>query len=136
MRTIQHPEIRGLNAIAKSLKTASLFLEEIETVVTREYPDFEIVWFGHIGDGNVHLNILRPSDWAIDDFKSECEKVSERVMALVAEFDGSISAEHGVGLLKRDQLKFTRSPEEIEMMRGIKQVFDPAGIMNPGKVLS
>lgn len=124
------------NDVSVRIQAIPDFLNKVDALVNSEYPDFEIVWFGHIGDGNVHLNILRPSDWSIDDFKKECEKVSERVLALVAEFDGSISAEHGVGLLKRDQLKFSRSPEEIEMMRGIKQVFDPAGIMNPGKVLS
>ena len=56
-------------------------------------------------------------------------------MAVVARFEGSVSAEHGVGLLKRDQLHFSRSPEEIEMMRGLKQVFDPNDVMNPGKLL-
>ncbi len=56
-------------------------------------------------------------------------------MTVVAQFEGSVSAEHGVGLLKREQLHYTRSAEEIEMMRGLKQVFDPNNVMNPGKLL-
>ncbi|MFN3235512.1 MAG: FAD-binding oxidoreductase [Pseudomonadales bacterium] len=123
------------NDISVRIGQVPEFLRRVDELVNREYPEFEIVWFGHIGDGNVHLNILRPDAWDIADFKRECEQVSERVLALVAEFEGSVSAEHGVGLLKREQLKFSRSQEEIAMMRGIKQVFDPAGIMNPGKLL-
>ena len=90
---------------------------------------------GHIGDGNLHLNILKPETWELQDFKLECEKVSQQVLGVVAEFNGSISAEHGVGLLKKEQLSFSRSNEEIELMRSLKQVFDPNGIMNPGKLL-
>jgi FAD/FMN-containing dehydrogenase len=123
------------NDISVRIGQVPEFLRRVDELVKKEYPEFEIVWFGHIGDGNVHLNILRPASWEIADFKRECEQVSERVLALVAEFEGSVSAEHGVGLLKRAQLKFSRSQEEIAMMRGIKQVFDPAGIMNPGKLL-
>lgn len=122
------------NDISVRIAQVPEFLDVVEALVLSEYPDFEIVWFGHIGDGNVHLNILRPIDWAVADFKLECEKVSAGVMEIVARFDGSVSAEHGVGLLKREQLGFTRSAEEIAIMRGIKQVLDPLGIMNPGKV--
>ena len=124
------------NDVSVRIQRIPDFLERVEEIVNREYPEFEIVWFGHIGDGNVHLNILRPSHWEVGAFKRECEKVSQQVMDVVVEFDGSVSAEHGVGLLKRDQLGFSRSAEEIEMMRAIKQSFDPNGIMNPGKVLS
>ena len=107
----------------------------MEAAVVRRYPEFEIIWFGHIGDGNLHLNILRPDSLDVDDFKRECEIVSEEVLSIVQDFGGSISAEHGVGLLKRDQLHFSRSPAEIATMVAMKRVFDPNGIMNPGKVL-
>lgn len=123
------------NDIAVRISQVPEFLAAIEKAVNASYPDFEIIWFGHIGDGNVHLNIIKPDAWSIDDFKSECEKVSEEVMAIVERFEGSISAEHGVGLLKREQLIFSRSQAEIEMMRAVKHVFDPNGIMNPGKLL-
>lgn len=122
------------NDVAVRIEQIPEFLEQVDALVNSEYPDFEIVWFGHIGDGNVHLNILKPESWQVEDFKRVCEKVSDRVMSLVSEFDGSVSAEHGVGLLKRDQLKYSRSPEELAAMQAIKQVFDPAGIMNPGKM--
>ena len=100
-----------------------------------QYPDFEIVWFGHIGDGNLHLNILKPISWDLDRFKQRCEKVSESILGVVSSFRGSISAEHGVGLLKRDQLRYTRSEIEIATMQALKKVFDPNDVMNPGKLL-
>ena len=122
------------NDIAVRIADVPAFLAEIDQLVTHAYPAFEIVWFGHIGDGNLHLNILKPRDLSLDQFKTECEKVSEQVLALVEKFGGSISAEHGVGLLKRDQLHFSRSAAEIDAMRAIKKVFDPDGILNPGKI--
>jgi len=124
------------NDISVRVSRVPALLEAVEAKVEARYPEFQIIWFGHIGDGNVHLNVLKPESWTIDAFKAECEKVSDEVLAIVQSFDGSISAEHGVGLLKRDQLRFSRSAEEIEAMRAIKQVFDPHGIMNPGKLLS
>ena len=110
------------------------FLKEIDAVVAEHYPDFEIIWFGHIGDGNLHLNILKPEDLAKEDFFSKCEQVNKWVFEIVQRLGGSVSAEHGVGLVKKDYLTYTRSPEEIEYLKGIKRVFDPNGIMNPGKV--
>lgn len=112
------------------------FLAAVERTVKRRYADFEIIWFGHIGDGNLHLNILKPESMETDDFKLECEQVSEEVLGIVRQFHGSISAEHGVGMLKRDQLHYSRSEAEIRLMRQLKQVFDPNGIMNPGKLLA
>lgn len=110
------------------------FLAEVEAVVSAQYPEFEIVWFGHIGDGNVHLNILRPDGLPMDEFQTRCGEVSRWVFEIVQHYGGSVSAEHGVGLLKKDYLQYSRSSEEIALMRQIKAVFDPAGIMNPGKI--
>ena len=123
------------NDVSVRVSKVPAFLKAVDATVTSAYPEFEIVWFGHIGDGNLHLNILKPTDWPLDRFKRECEAVSEQVMKLVQKFAGSVSAEHGVGLLKRDQLKYSRSAEEIEIMKAMKRIFDPAGIMNPGKLL-
>lgn len=123
------------NDVSVRVSKVPAFLKAVDATVTSAYPEFQIVWFGHIGDGNLHLNILKPTDWPLDRFKRECEAVSEQVMKLVQKFAGSVSAEHGVGLLKRDQLKYSRSAEEIEIMKAMKRVFDPAGIMNPGKLL-
>jgi len=124
------------NDVAVRVSRVPAFLAAVDAEVGQRYPDFEIVWFGHIGDGNLHLNILKPAGWTIAAFKAECEAVSEHIMRIVAEFDGSISAEHGVGLLKRDQLKFSRSAAEIALMKSVKDVFDPNNIMNPGKLLN
>ena len=78
--------------------------------------------------------MLKPPGRDTAEFFAECHQADERMFALVQEFKGSISAEHGVGLLKRDFLRYSRSPEEIALMRGIKAVFDPRGILNPGKI--
>ncbi|WP_288351782.1 FAD-binding oxidoreductase [uncultured Marinobacter sp.] len=110
------------------------FLREIDAVVTEHYPDFEIIWFGHIGDGNLHLNILKPEDMAKEDFFEKCQQVNKWVFEIVERYQGSVSAEHGVGMTKKPYLEYTRSAAEIAYLRGIKQVFDPKGVMNPGKI--
>ena len=93
-----------------------------------------MVWFGHIGDGNLHLNILKPGSMPKSGFAAACEQVNTLVFDLVRELDGSISAEHGVGLLKKPYLGFTRSVAEIDYMQKIRALFDPNQIMNPGKL--
>ncbi|XOV86106.1 MAG: FAD-binding oxidoreductase [Pseudomonadota bacterium] len=130
------PHLPYKNDLSVRVSRVPAFLAAVDEVITRRYPDFETVWFGHIGDGNLHLNILKPTDWAVARFKRECEIVSEEVLALVRDFGGSVSAEHGVGLLKRDQLHFSRSATELALMAEIKRMFDPNGIMNPGKLLA
>ena len=122
------------NDISTVISKVPAFLAEVEKVVNDSYPSFEIVWFGHIGDGNVHLNILKPDALSIDEFRQQCGEVSKWVFEIVQRYEGSISAEHGVGLLKKDYLQYSRSPLEIEIMKQIKKVFDPQGIMNPGKI--
>ncbi|HSH27264.1 MAG TPA: FAD-binding oxidoreductase, partial [Wenzhouxiangella sp.] len=111
------------------------FLASLVELVAEHYPEFEIVWFGHIGDGNLHMNVLKPPDWSIEDFHAAGRRLSPEVFELVRKFEGSVSAEHGVGLLKRDDLHYSRSKAEIALMRQIKATFDPDGILNPGKVL-
>lgn len=124
------------NDIAVKVSAVPGFLAAVEQLVSRSYPDFEIIWFGHIGDGNLHLNILKPDDWATADFKAACDTVSESILGLVSDFGGSVSAEHGIGLLKKHQLRFSRSEEELEALKAIKRVFDPDNIMNPGKLFT
>jgi FAD/FMN-containing dehydrogenase len=110
------------------------FLDEVDALVEAQYPDFEVCWYGHIGDGNLHLNILKPAAMPQPEFYQRCHHISPKIFERVEARRGSISAEHGVGLLKRDFLGYTRSAEEIELMRAIKGVLDPNGIMNPGKL--
>ncbi len=122
------------NDISTLISRIPAFLDEVEAVVNANYPEFEIVWFGHIGDGNVHLNVLKPDDLPMEEFQQRCGEVSKWVFDIVQRYGGSISAEHGVGLLKKDYLHYTRSELEVSIMRQIKKAFDPLGIMNPGKI--
>lgn len=122
------------NDIATRISRIPSLLSEVEALVNAQYPDFEVVWFGHIGDGNVHLNILKPDDLAAEVFFDQCHVLSRGVFEIVQRHGGSVSAEHGVGLLKRDHLGYSRSPTDIALMRGIKAVFDPRGVLNPGKI--
>lgn len=123
------------NDISTTVARVPSLLTEVEEIVSANYPDFEIIWFGHIGDGNVHLNILKPDAMPMEEFQTRCGAVSQGVFESVARHGGSISAEHGVGLLKKPYLGFSRGEAEIRLMAQLKRVFDPAGIMNPGKML-
>lgn len=122
------------NDISVSISHVPAFMKDLETVLTGAYPKWTVVWFGHIGDGNLHINILRPSDMNKEDFVRECRSVDTLVFETVKKYKGSISAEHGVGLTKKPFLSYTRSQNEIEIMKGIKSLFDPDGILNPGKI--
>lgn len=123
------------NDLAVKVSALPEFLTKVTDCVQNAYPDYEVCWYGHIGDGNLHLNILKPAALSIDEFYANCGTISPQIFALVEAVGGSISAEHGVGTLKADYLQFSRSPEQIAVMRGLKRVFDPHGIMNPGKLL-
>ena len=112
------------------------FLSDVDGIVNKHYPDLDVCWYGHIGDGNLHLNILKPESLTIDEFFERCHRINPELFSLIEQRGGSISAEHGVGLLKRDFLPFSRSDAEIGLMRELKEVFDPSGIMNPGKLFS
>lgn len=110
------------------------FIAEIDKIVADNYPDFQVCWFGHIGDGNLHLNILKPENLTKDEFFEKCQVVNKKVFETVQKYNGSISAEHGVGMTKKPYLHYTRPEEEIQYLREIKQVFDPNGIINKGKI--
>ncbi|WGK61189.1 FAD-binding oxidoreductase [Halopseudomonas sp. SMJS2] len=122
------------NDISVTISQVPAFLRDIDAIVGEHYPDFEIVWFGHIGDGNLHLNILKPDAMPKEEFFAKCASVNQWVFDIVKRYNGSISAEHGMGMTKRDYLGYSRSPEEIAVMKAVKAVFDPNGIMNPGKI--
>ena len=123
------------NDISVRISRLPAFVAAADELLSRDYPALESVWYGHIGDGNLHINILRPSQMDLAAFKSHCEPLARGFGALLQEFGGSVSAEHGIGLLKRDQLRFSRSEAEISALRGLKSLFDPLGILNPGKLL-
>ncbi len=122
------------NDVSVRVSRMPAFLEETQALLGRAYPDFDVVWFGHIGDGNLHINVLKPD--GLDDavFVRQCEDVTRLLAQSLARHEGSISAEHGIGLVKKGYLESTRSAAEIAVMRGIRGVLDPDGIMNPGKL--
>ncbi len=122
------------NDIAVRVSRVPGLLVEIDELLAREYPDFEVLWYGHIGDGNLHINILKPANMEPATFAKQCGTVSEHLFEALRRHGGSISAEHGVGLTKKPYLHYTRDQTEIGYLRAIKQVFDPNGIMNPGKI--
>ncbi|MEZ0391093.1 MAG: FAD-binding oxidoreductase [Pseudobdellovibrionaceae bacterium] len=122
------------NDISVAISKVPAFMHALDGILSQAYPTWEVIWFGHIGDGNLHINILRPKGMSKEEFVQECRKVDQMVFDAVRKQAGSISAEHGVGLTKKSFLSYTRSKAEIELMRGIKKVFDPDQIMNPGKV--
>ena len=122
------------NDISVKVSKMPDFILEVDALVADRYPTFEVVWYGHIGDGNLHLNILKPDDLAIEAFVEQCSTVSSEVSQLVERYQGSISAEHGVGLLKKPYLKHSKSEQEVNLMRAIRHSFDPNGILNPGKL--
>lgn len=112
------------------------FVEYADAVLLREIPGVRLVNFGHLGDGNLHYNVQVPEGQDGKQFLNEKETlVNTLVYDAVAKFDGSFSAEHGVGALKADKLEHYKSPVALGMMRAIKQALDPQAIMNPGCVL-
>jgi FAD/FMN-containing dehydrogenase len=119
-----------------SLPVASLepFCADLERVFPARYPGWEICLFGHIGDGNLHINVMKPDDMEKAAFLARTSEADHAIFELVASYKGSISAEHGVGLLKKPYLRYSRSPEEIAMLRAVKRALDPKGILNPGKI--
>lgn len=122
------------NDLSVTVSNISHFLDELDQMVNKLYADFEVIWYGHIGDGNLHLNILKPNDMETEAFFAICENINHDIFSLIKQMKGSISAEHGVGMIKRDYLNYSRSNEEIAYMRALKDIFDPNGIMNPGKI--
>ena len=111
------------------------FVGAARAAVQELTPGSQLAVFGHLGDGNLHLNLLCPTGSPEAEFRQRASALDSRIYGLVEKAGGSVSAEHGIGLLKREHLHRSRSQVEIALMRSIKQVFDPAGIMNPGKVL-
>ena len=111
------------------------FIEEASAILQEHYPNFDVIWYGHIADGNIHINILKPKELNKVEFKAKCDVITKHLFTLIKKYKGSISAEHGVGLLKKNYLNYSRSEAELVYLKVIKDAFDPTGIMNPGKLL-
>ncbi|NVD73446.1 FAD-binding oxidoreductase [Duganella sp. BJB1802] len=120
-----------------SLPVSSIadFISATGPLLDAAFPGCQLVCFGHLGDGNLHYNVAPPDGISNEDFLLNQDKVNRVVHDSVVAFGGSISAEHGIGALKRDELAHYKSAVELNMMRAIKAALDPLGIMNPGKIL-
>jgi FAD/FMN-containing dehydrogenase len=112
-----------------------VFIEEVNAAVSKLIPGCRPLPFGHVGDGNIHYNVTQPEGADKEKFLARWDEVNAVVFAVVKKFGGSISAEHGVGVMKRDILPLYKDPVALELMRGLKRMLDPNGILNPGKVL-
>jgi FAD/FMN-containing dehydrogenase len=122
------------NDISVSVSNAPGLMRDLDAVFNKAYPGWEVVWFGHVGDGNLHINILRPKNMEHEKFLTECKEVDKLVFSVVKNYKGAISAEHGVGLSKKNFLNYSRTEGEIALMKSIKKAFDPDNIINPGKI--
>lgn len=122
------------NDVSVRISSMPAFLAQTQALIGEAYPHFDVVWFGHIGDGNLHINVLKPDGTADAEFLQQCEHVTKLLAQVLKDFDGSISAEHGIGLVKKGYLDSTRGPAEIALMKAVKRTFDPQGLLNPGKV--
>ena len=111
------------------------FLERADKLLEAAYPGVRCVAFGHVGDGNMHYNPVQPLGNEGADFGAEYSNINRIVHDLIHELNGSISAEHGLGRLRRDEAKRYKSDVEVDLMRTVKDALDPTNIMNPGKVV-
>jgi D-lactate dehydrogenase (cytochrome) len=111
------------------------FIEQANAAVVKLIPGARPVPFGHLGDGNIHYNVSQPIGADGAGFLARWHEVNAVVFEIVLRMGGSISAEHGIGVLKREELPEVKDKVAIELMRSIKAMLDPSGIMNPGKVL-
>src|SRR5512139_1340216 len=121
--------------ISVPISEVPAFLQQADAALMAAYPGVRIVAFGHIGDGNIHYNASLPDAEANRAFFAQSEQVNRIVYDITARLGGSIAAEHGLGQLKREQIRHYKSALEIELMQQIKHTLDPQGLLNPGKVL-
>lgn len=121
--------------ISVPVSAIPVFLQRADAVLRGRFPGVRIVAFGHVGDGNLHYNASMPDPAANPAFIAQTPEINHLVHDIAVSLGGSISAEHGLGQLKRDEIKRYKTALELDMMRRVKQAFDPAGLMNPGKVL-
>lgn len=122
------------NDVALPIAELPAFCAALERVFEERHPGFEICLFGHIGDGNLHVNVMKPDAMPKEEFLARVHEADRALFELVRAHAGSISAEHGIGLLKKEWLGYSRSPAELAIFRALKASLDPHGILNPGKI--
>src|SRR5690606_28985299 len=111
------------------------FIARANVATHAAFPGSRPLAFGHLGDGNIHYNVIQPEDIDKDAWVARWSEVNQVVWDIVLSLGGSISAEHGVGVMKRDELPAIKDPVAYALMQSLKQMLDPNGILNPGKVL-
>ena len=121
--------------IALPVSHIDAFIQRAGEALKAVSPDVRIVCFGHVGDGNLHYNLSKVDAQSNEDFIAQTPVINRIVYHLVCELGGSISAEHGLGQLKRDEVLQYKSMTEMNLMRSVKAALDPQGLMNPGKLL-
>lgn len=119
------------NDLTLPLGSLGAFMEQVSQFAC---DDIELVFFGHLGDGNIHINYVGSVEMDRGHFQQKVRIIEKKVFALIQSYRGSISAEHGIGCIKREDLHHSRASMEIDLMRNMKKVFDPMGILNPGKI--
>jgi FAD/FMN-containing dehydrogenase len=122
------------NDIALPIAALEGFCAALGELFARRYPGWEVCLFGHIGDGNLHVNVMKPAELEKAAFLGRVKDADRDLFDLVKAHGGSVSAEHGIGLLKKPWLGWTRSPVEIAAMKAVKKALDPRGVLNPGKI--
>ena len=126
--------------IAVPISSIARFVEETNALLAHAFPGIRMVVFGHLGDGNLHYNVSPPADRCGKEHEAAFlalePEINRVVHDSVARFGGSVSAEHGLGVLRRDEAARYKAAPELALMRAVKQALDPLGIMNPGKVLA
>ena len=123
------------NDVSLPIAALDAFATDLEGLFAQRYPGWEICLFGHVGDGNLHINVMKPDAMERAEFFAKTKEADRDLFAIVQKHGGSISAEHGIGILKKPFLSFTRSASELAVMRAIKRAVDPNNILNPGKIL-
>ena len=121
--------------VSVPISSAPAFLDDVEHAIASAVPGARLVAFGHLGDGNIHCNVSQPVGADKAAFLARWGEVNAIVHGLVTKYAGSISAEHGIGVLKRDELPHVKDPVALDLMRTLKKTLDPNNILNPGKVL-
>jgi FAD/FMN-containing dehydrogenase len=111
------------------------FEEELRTTAADACQGCAVLTFGHVGDGNLHVNVLKPEAMEREAFLTLCRAAEPAIFELIQRHRGSVSAEHGIGLLKKQALPYSRTQTELKLLLAIKMAFDPKGLMNPGKIL-